>query len=367
VKDSRSLQGLLTDLAEGVESPAALMGVDADPYTLLDLMQAQLGTDMDITALERVESAIKIVVKELLLRPLSGEEARRLAAYQQRLGFLFKYKSYTIKCATILGYSIFLHNQGEGFSFQRHVTHKTEIFHILTVKPGGYIFLCEYSDWCRIYEPNAFKNWVLGEPNAKYDQYKFIPAAGDVVVVDKLGTVHTVVGCVLEEYATASTDMVDRLHDQNAGKSIPPRFSRDFALHQLQGVTIPKSTRNVILGSGEDPERSQLRPIRNQWGTRTTLIESFLTASVYHVDPCKQTDFFVNGVEAAMIFVSSGSGSLLLGDGQEVGAATPPSMALAPGESAFIAPGIQYAFAANDGCELAISEQCIQPEIALVT
>ena len=39
-----------------------------------------------------------------------------------------KYKSYAVKAATPLGYSIFLQNQGQGFSFQQHLVHKLEGF-----------------------------------------------------------------------------------------------------------------------------------------------------------------------------------------------------------------------------------------------
>jgi len=43
-----------------------------------------------------------------------------------------------------------------------------------------------------------------------------------VFIISELGVVHTVMGCVLEEYATVSTDMVERLHDQNIGRRFHP-------------------------------------------------------------------------------------------------------------------------------------------------
>ena len=46
------------------------------------------------------------------------------------------------------------------------------------------------------------------------------PAPGDVMVIDDLGVVHAVIGCVLEEYATTSNDAVLRLHDQNVGEAV---------------------------------------------------------------------------------------------------------------------------------------------------
>ena len=93
-----------------------------------------------IDVLERAERQLKDRLKEALGRPLGGDGIRELASVQQRVGFLLKYKSYAVKAASPLGYSVFLQRPGEGFSFQRHREHKTEIFCILDVLPGGYIF-----------------------------------------------------------------------------------------------------------------------------------------------------------------------------------------------------------------------------------
>ena len=188
-----------------------------------------LHEDLPIERTERLEALVKLVLRETLNGPISGEEARSIARFQKELGFVLKYKSYAIKASAPLGYSIFLQKDGEGFSFQRHVEHKLEVFHILSVKPGGYVFLCDFEDWKRSYTKDSFERWLAGENNPAYDRYKFVPAPGDVFVISTLGVVHTVVGCVLEEFATVSTDMVDRLHDQNAGKKIPADFTRAFA------------------------------------------------------------------------------------------------------------------------------------------
>ena len=210
---------LSAQIAKHLENPAANhchqliagMGIRSLPVLVEFLHQ-----DLPIARTERLEALVKLVLREALNGPNSGEEARSIARFQKELGFVLKYKSYAIKASAPLGYSIFLQKDGEGFSFQRHVEHKLEVFHILSVKPGGYVFLCDFEDWKRAYTKDSFERWLAGENNPAYDRYKFVPAAGDVFVISTLGIVHTVVGCVLEEFATVSTDMVDRLHDQNA-------------------------------------------------------------------------------------------------------------------------------------------------------
>src|SRR5262245_25852749 len=192
----------------------------------LAVLADKLRQDLPIQETERYEALVKTILLKAFHHPVSGADARRIAAFQKSLGFLLKYKSYAVKAASPLGYSIFLQNEREGFSFQRHVTHKLEVFHILGVKPGGYVFLCDAGLWNRVYRPESFSRWLDGESNPDYDPYRFEPRPGDVFVISELGVVHTVIGCVLEEYATISTDMVERLHDQNAGKKIPANFTR---------------------------------------------------------------------------------------------------------------------------------------------
>ncbi len=109
----------------------------------------QLRADSPIAVLEQFERQLKEVLARELAAPPDGARIRALASFQQDLGFLLKYKSYAVKAASPLGYSVFLQRPGEGFSFQQHVTHKTEIFYILDVLPGGYVFLCDFADWQR--------------------------------------------------------------------------------------------------------------------------------------------------------------------------------------------------------------------------
>ena len=111
--------------------------------------------------------------------------------FRKRVGFVLKYKSYGVKATSPLGYVVFLQNDREGFSFQRHVTHKTELFHVLEVKPGGYVFLCDFSDWEKHYEEEVFTAWLGGKPHPFFDRCRFTPEPGDVFVISELGTVHT--------------------------------------------------------------------------------------------------------------------------------------------------------------------------------
>ena len=193
------------------------------PETLSAIAE-QLRTDSPIDVLERVEHTLKERLKRELAAPLDGRRMRELASFQQNVGFLLKYKSYAIKAANPLGYSVFLQRPGEGFSFQRHVTHKTEIFYILDVLPGGYVFLCDFEEWKRAYQRDAFLAWLGGKPDERYERFRFVPQPGDVIVIDRLNVVHTVMGCTLAEFATVSTDMVDRLHDQNEHHLVPARI-----------------------------------------------------------------------------------------------------------------------------------------------
>src|SRR5262245_1129375 len=119
-----------------------------------------LRADAPIAVLEASERELKHVLTRELTAPLDGRRIRALAAFQQQLGFLLKYKSYAVKAASPLGYSVFLQRPGEGFSFQQHLTHKTEIFYILDVLPGGFVFLCDFREWQQLYSRDTFLAWM---------------------------------------------------------------------------------------------------------------------------------------------------------------------------------------------------------------
>ena len=96
-----------------------------------------------------------------------------------------------------------------------------------------------------------------------------------------------VIGCVLEEYATVSTDMVDRLHDQNLGKTIPSDFNRRNAEATLREVGSPPQHR-MVRGFGER-QIEGIEPVAVQGGERILLCDSFVRAARYAIQPGSQT------------------------------------------------------------------------------
>lgn len=294
---------------------------------------------------------------------MSGPDARRLAQFQKELGFILKYKSYAIKAATPVGYSIFLQNEREGFSFQRHIVHKLEVFHILSIKPGGYVFLCDSADWDRIYEKNSFERWLNGEPYAAYDRYRFVPERGDVFIISELGVVHTVIGCVLEEYATVSTDMVDRLHDQNIGKKIPANFNRANADVMLREIE-PAVRNRLVQGLGEK-RIEPIRPELVEGGERTLLCDSFVKAARYVIEPGKQTALASDDSRAVLLRMYNGRGTVVVADSSECGASM-PWLPFERGDLFLIPPGIRYAVRSESGGHVCYSEHSLVPEVAFI-
>ncbi|HVT59452.1 MAG TPA: hypothetical protein VHR45_13755 [Thermoanaerobaculia bacterium] len=333
--------------------------------SLLPALEPYLASDLPIAALESYEAVWKAVLRRALARDLSGATARELAGFQMRVGLLLKYKSYAIKASSPLGYSIFLQNPAEGFSFQRHVTHKTEVFHILDVHPGGFVFLCTYEQWIREYERDRFAAWLAGErPDPAYDRFRFAAQPGDVFILDRLGIVHTVVGCTLEEFATVSTDMVDRLHDQNQGKPIPAAFNRRRARQLLAGVRTPPSSR-LVEGPARRPRRRLLGPAVIAGGSKTVLADGFVVASLIEVEPRSETEPQRDERRAAALYVRAGNGRILLGTPAELARADPPSLLLGTGDLLTVPPGIAYALVNDGGPTLEVVEHRISPEVAL--
>ncbi|MGO9241505.1 MAG: cupin domain-containing protein [Bryobacteraceae bacterium] len=329
----------------------------------LPILVELLREDAPIERTERLEALYKQVLRALLTRPISGPDARQVARYQRQLGFVLKYKSYAIKAATPLGYSIFLQSPGQGFSFQHHLVHKLEVFHILAVQPGGFVFLCDYQEWQQVYERRAFENWLGGAPNPAYERFKFVPDPGDVFVISELGVVHTVVGCVLEEYATVSTDMVRRLHDQNEGRLIPASFTRANAERALRAIEPPPRNR-LVRGFGSH-EIEPIDPVAIPGGEQVLLCDSFVKAACYRIRPRSETALACEATRAVMLRLASGHGSVVLADSDELGDAA-PGVEFERGDLILIPPGIHYAVRNESAEECAFSEQCIAPEVALV-
>jgi mannose-6-phosphate isomerase-like protein (cupin superfamily) len=334
-------------------------GLDALPA-----LAAHLTADAPIEILERYESMLKSVLLDGLRAGVPGPTARLVARFQQRVGFLCKVKSYAIKCATPLGYSVFFQRPGEGFSFQRHVTRKTEVFHILDVHPGGYAYICSHEDWTRTYDPVRFAAWLAGNRDTDYDRFRFSVRPGDLFVIDELNVVHTVVGCDLAEFATVSTDMVDRLHDQNAGRTIPGEFDRAYARRRLEEVRFPPGARRLTLG-GAEPLATPVEPEPIHGGRLLRLEDSFVVASRYLLDEGGTTEVLHDTDRASVLHVATGRGRVVMGDEDELSRPDPPAIAVGKADVVLVPPGTRYALAAAPGERLEVAEHRITLEAAL--
>jgi mannose-6-phosphate isomerase-like protein (cupin superfamily) len=326
----------------------------------------ELRADAPIATLEAAERRLKGVLQQELARPLDGDQIRSLAALQQDLGFLLKYKSYAVKAASPLGYSVFLQRPGEGFSFQQHVTHKTEIFYILDVLPGGFVFLCDFDEWKHTYDRESFLAWMNGAPDSRYERFRFVPEPGDVIVIDRLSVVHSVVGCVLAEFATVSTDMVDRLHDQNEGRSIPAEFTRTFCESRIRHLKWPERSRRVTL-EPSGWSRSDVAPRQVQGGLQTDFgNDSRFSASVFRIDPGARSATSTIPNRATCLHIATGSGRLLLGTREELHRASPPALDAKAGDLFLIAPGAHYAIVNDTRQPLVVARHEIPPDVAFV-
>jgi len=326
----------------------------------------QLRADSPIAVLERFERQLKEMLGSELTATPDGARIRALASFQRDLGFLLKYKSYAVKAASPLGYSVFLQRPGEGFSFQQHVTHKTEIFYILDVLPGGYVFLCDFTEWREVYERETFLAWLNGAADARYERFRFVPRPGDVVVIDKLSVVHSVVGCTLAEFATVSTDMVDRLYDQNEGLPIPAEFRRAFAEERIGRLAWPAESSRVTFGAS-GWAREAIRPDAVTGGRRTSFGGGGkFVATSSSFDAGASSEITSDQGRATSVHIASGAGRLILGVADEVRRTTPPSLAARAGDLFLIAPGAHYGFVNDGAAPLVVAEHRIDPHIAFV-
>lgn len=360
------IESAIPDLINGKATPDLCDTVVRHGLRALPVLARYLSTDMPIEMLERLEAILKQVLAHSLRGTVSGEAAREVARFQQKTGLLFKYKSYAIKAASPLGYSIFIQNEGEGFSFQRHLSHKTEVFHILDVLPGGYVFICEFKDWLRVYEERSFTEWLSGRSDERYDKYKYYPSPGDIFKIDELGLVHTAVGCVLEEFATVSTDMVDRLHDQNAGKPVPPFFNRQYFNDHLSSISFPNVARQVDIRSPGNAT-SIINPAEIRGGRRIAISQGAVTASRYVIDPFEASDLYQDQVCAASLYIANGKGRVIVGEASEAQGLTPPTIPVSKGDLLMVPAGIHYGFINESNEDLEVSEQRIPLDVAFTS
>jgi uncharacterized RmlC-like cupin family protein len=361
---SKNYDGILKDIVHG-KATALETEREASTWDLnaLDPIQTYLLMEHPIEIVERLEDMVKQVLRRYLSGDVSGAEARRIAEFQKGSGLLLKYKSYAIKAASPLGYSIFIQSPGRGFSFQQHVTHKTEVFHILQPLQNALVFICPYEEWSRCYEASAFRNWMQGKKDERYDRFAIVPRSGDVFSIDRLSVVHTVIGCILEEYATISTDMVDRLYDQNAGQKIPGIFNRAYARSVLRKLSFPAQSFWVQSGNGK-PERTPLPSTSFNGGSRQEIQIKGLTGSLFQLDGQKQTDLQFDKDFAASLFVSSGRGHVFIGEEREFHGANPQEIPVSGGDILLIPAGISYKVANGSADILKFSLQRIRVDIA---
>ncbi|HEX9983778.1 MAG TPA: cupin domain-containing protein [Thermoanaerobaculia bacterium] len=314
----------------------------------------ELRADRSIDETEGLERRLKTLLLQALRPPVSAATARRIAELQNAIGFIPKFKSYSIKASLPLGYSVFLHNEREGFSFQQHTSHKVEVFHILEAMPGAYVFLCPYPEWQKVYDPSRFGAWMNGEADPALDCFRFTPRPGDVFRIDQLGIVHTVIGCILEEFANTSTDMVDRLHDQNAGRRIPPSFSREYMEERIASIVLPEESCHVL----SDGTRVPLDVERFEGGHLTTISPAPLVALRGTLEPHGSTPTWQHPEVAATLHIWAGSGELVLGDEAPL-PVTPNSVFLIP-------PTVPYRLVNGGESPLQWSEQRLPLEQAFV-
>ncbi len=316
--------------------------------------------DLAIHDLERVEAMLKLVLHDIMRHPVDATVGRELALFQQHLGFLFKYKPYGLKASTPFGYSLFLLNQGEGFSFQRHVTRKTELFHVLDVKPGGYVFLCDYRQWQRSFTRERFARWLADQPDAIFDGFRFFPQAGDAYPIDRLNVVHAAIGCVLEEFATVSIDMVDRLFDQNADRTDPPRVGRATLDEELRHLNFPQRSYIVRRGS-----RTACPVIRSGQVQTQVLFKGDFRASHLSIPPWGASAPTRDQRRATTIHIAAGGGRLAIGTLKELSATSPPSIPMTQGDVLMVAPGLSYFYVNGESSALRASEHGIEVELAI--
>jgi hypothetical protein len=208
----------------------------------LDSLRVVLAVPRPIGQVEAAEAWIKRSWAHLGVDSLDRQSRVRFARFFHKLGVLPKYKSYGVKYAAPFGYSLFDLQDGGGFSIQLHEELKIEAFHVLGVHPCAFILLCTPAEWDR-YGRRMIELWAGGHPEKSHLAYR--PAPGDVVVVENLSTVHTVVGCLVEEFATSSYDVVTRIHDQNFGRAVELPAEHESLMTVLKTAELLEPRRRV--------------------------------------------------------------------------------------------------------------------------
>jgi hypothetical protein len=204
--------------------------LDRESPETVRALTAALAVPAGIPLVERLEELAKSLWSDVL-RPggvTGGPDALACGAFFTRLGFLFKYKPYGVKIASPFGYSLFDLHPEQGFSFQLHVEPKLEAFHILRVKAGALLYISTRQEWAAAGE--AWAKSLAAETAGEDSPFVWRPEPGDTTTVEQTEIVHTVLACVLEEYASCSVDAVERLFDQNSRSALTlPQRHLDLA------------------------------------------------------------------------------------------------------------------------------------------
>jgi len=193
------------------------------PATQIADLAERLFTGGTVAEVESVEARLKTVVLSLLAGGVGSESYSEAAAALGQVGLIPKIKSYAVKAASPTGYAIFLQDPGRGFSFQLHPVPKFELFHTLASRGFSRVFKMPYAVWQTAYDSTRAERWLSGGADDEFDQFAVVPQPGDIFSVESTEDVHTVLGCLLEEFATNSTDLVLRLHDQNRLLDVPTK------------------------------------------------------------------------------------------------------------------------------------------------
>ncbi|WP_377643207.1 hypothetical protein [Oryzobacter terrae] len=192
---------------------------------------------------EDLEQALLSLWRDVLGGPANDlGDLEACSAFFSRVGFFHKYKTYGVKVALPFGYSLFDLAPGRGFSFQVHEEPKLEGFHVLRPKTGAFLYVADLDEW-----ESGGRAWAktrLGRPGdeGRLPTGGLVPLEGDVASVSETNIVHTVLGCVLEEYASCSVDSVVRLHDQNdrSDPSLPHRHRPPVELLRAGSTRLPR-------------------------------------------------------------------------------------------------------------------------------
>jgi len=193
-----------------------------------------------------------------------------------------------------------------------------------------------------------------------------VPSPGDVFVVNDLNIVHTVIGCVLEEFANVSADMVDRLYDQNLAnrEQIPQKFTNEYAKERLMELEYTPPKR--LVDFRKDWEAEPLKKEDVQGVIKTIIVDSDNFSSLSYTFPPNHTSEQMTDLNRHIsLYVWKGEGEIKIGDHSEWKSGTPPSIHISKGDLLFI-PANQLYKIISFSSPLTITEHHIAGEVAFI-